>query len=274
MKIIYNHPFHLVTPRPWPLLSSFRLINTLVGRIYLFNFKSYSIIIFRLTRILLCITLWWRDTIRERTFQGLHNKYIIPLLTIGIIIFIISELLFFISFFWAYFHSALSPDIQLGILWPPKNINKINPYKIPLLNTIILLYSGITITTSHYLILKNLKTKRIIYLLITILLGIFFSLIQIIEYKEIDFSINDSIYGSLFYLTTGFHGLHVIIGTIFLITSIIRIYFNHISKTHHFNFEAASWYWHFVDVIWIFVYTTIYWWNYFLYSIKNTFYFQ
>ena len=262
MKIFYNHPYHLVTNSPWPLLTSFSIFNLLVSSIKILRNIIYTSIFIRLILIIICSIQWWRDIIRERTFQGLHTKNIYKLLRLGIILFILSELIFFFSFFWSYLHSALSPRVEIGRLWPPKNINQFNPYEIPFLNTIILLSSGISITWSHYSLLFNNKFKILLTLLLTIILGIIFTFIQIIEYKESYFCFNDSIYGSLFYLTTGFHGIHVIIGTIFLIIILFRLFNNHISIYHHFGFEASSWYWHFVDVIWIIVYSIIYWWNY------------
>ena len=261
-KYFYNHPCHLVTIRPWPILTSFRLFITIIGTINIFNYYKISLISIGTLRIIICSYQWWRDIIRERTFQGLHSNIIYKRLKLSIILFIISELLFFISFFWRYLNSSLSPNIEIGNIWPPKNIHQFNPYEIPLLNTIILLSSRITITLRHYYLIKKKKIKSIIILIITIIIGIIFSIIQIYEYYNSTFSINDSIYGSLFFITTGFHGLHVIIGTLFLIISLIRIINNHLSRYHHFGFEASSWYWHFVDLIWIIVYSIIYWWNY------------
>lgn len=264
MKIyFYNHFYHIVTRRPWPLLISLRIFITIIGRIKIFNYINYSLIILGFYIIILISFQWWRDIIRERTFQGLHTIKINKLLSLGIFLFIFSELFFFISFFWSYFHSALSPNIELGRLWPPKNIYQFNPYDIPLFNTIILLSSGVTITWSHHCLLNKNKSKRLIRILITIMLGIIFSLIQLYEYIQSSFCLNDSIYSSLFFIITGFHGFHVIIGRIFLLIILIRIYYNHISSYHHFGFEAASWYWHFVDIIWIIVFSIIYWWNYY-----------
>lgn len=264
MKIyFYNHFYHIVTRRPWPLLISLRIFIIIIGRIKIFNYINYLLITLGFYIIILISFQWWRDIIRERTFQGLHTIKINKLLSLGILLFIFSELLFFISFFWSYFHSALSPNIEIGRLWPPKNIYQFNPYDIPLFNTIILLSSGITITWSHYCLLNKNKFKRLIGILITIILGIIFSLIQLYEYNQSSFCLNDSIYSSLFFIITGFHGFHVIIGRIFLLIILVRIYYNHISSYHHFGFEAASWYWHFVDIIWIIVFSIIYWWNYY-----------
>lgn len=263
MKKFYyhNHPFHLVSIRPWPIIISFRLINNLISIINWFhNSSNYCFFSFPCT--LLIIYQWWRDVIRESTLQGLHTNLVYKGIRLGIILFIISEIFFFLSFFWSYFHSSLTPSIEIGLLWPPKGIIPFNPFDIPLLNTIILISSGLTVTWSHHSILNSNLTERKIRLLFTIILGIYFSILQLFEYIESPFTISDSIYGSTFFIATGFHGLHVIIGTLFLFICIIRINNLHFSSFHHFGFEAAAWYWHFVDVIWLFLYISIYWWRY------------
>ena len=261
MKKSQNHIFHLVTARPWPIITSLSLFNNLISTVMWFHKINYLIMLsFPCT--ILCAFQWWRDIIRESTFQGSHTHLVYLGLRIGIILFIISEIFFFVSFFWAYFHSSLAPSIEIGQLWPPMGIKPFNPYDIPLLNTIVLISSGITITWAHHSVLiKNFSesTKRLI---LTIMLGLYFSILQLIEYKESPFTISDSIYGSSFFVSTGFHGIHVIIGTTFLITSLSRLYKLHYRNTHHFGFEAAAWYWHFVDVVWLFLYISIYWWRY------------
>lgn len=266
-KLNFIHPYHLVTVRPWPLITSLRLLIILSGSIKYFHLHDKNIFLYGLLSLILNLFQWWRDIIRERTFQGIHTLNVVKLIRSGIILFIISEVFFFISFFWAFLHISLSPRIEIGIIWPPVSITPFNPYNIPLLNTIILLSSGISITWCHYIILSKNKKERLISIKITILLGILFTILQYIEYKEALFTISDSVYGSTFFLITGFHGLHVIIGTIFIIISYLRLNNNHFSISHHFGFEARSWYWHFVDVIWLFVYILIYWWRYFLISI-------
>lgn len=256
-----NHPFHIVTPRPWPLIISLSIFNNLLITVRWFhsiNYWTWST--FPCT--LLCALQWWRDIIRESTFQGCHSINVQKIIRSGIILFIISEIFFFISFFWAFFHSSLSPNVEIGQLWPPYNIEPFRPYEIPLLNTIILVSSGFTITWSHHSILNNIFSERIKSLKITILLGSLFTSLQIYEYFEAKFTIADSIYGSTFFVSTGFHGIHVIIGTSFLLVCISRLNSLHFSKCHHFGFEAAAWYWHFVDVVWLFLYISVYWWTY------------
>lgn len=256
-----NHPFHLVTPSPWPFIISLRIFNNLLITVRWFHSLNYYLLP-TLPCTLLCAFQWWRDVIRESTFQGSHSTYVLKIMRSGIILFIISEILFFISFFWAFFHSALSPNVEIGQLWPPYNISPFNPYEIPLLNTVILISSGFTITWSHHSMLNNIFSERKLSLIITINLGIIFTSLQIYEYFEAKFTIADSIYGSTFFMATGFHGLHVIIGTSFLLVCFWRLIYFHFSKYHHFGFEAAAWYWHFVDVVWLFLYVSIYWWTY------------
>nr|ARH54278.1 cytochrome c oxidase subunit 3 [Curculionidae sp. 2 AH-2016] len=256
-----THPFHLVNNSPWPLLGSLSLFSFMMGLIKWFHLNEKNLLMFSLTTNLMIMFLWWRDITRESTFQGLHTLKVTLGLRWGMILFITSEILFFFAFFWAFFHSSLSPNIELGLNWPPKGIMPFNPLEIPLLNTLILLTSGLTITWSHHSIMNNDYNQSIQSLSLTVLLGFYFTLLQMYEYMEASFSIADSIYGSTFFMTTGLHGLHVIIGSIFLFVCFIRLYLNHFSSTHHFGFEAAAWYWHFVDVVWLFLYLSIYWWG-------------
>lgn len=223
--------------------------------------KEKIVIILGNLLTIICSILWWRDVIRESTFQGNHTKKVVKGIKIGIILFIVSEIIFFSSFFWTFFHSSLSPSIEIGINWPPKSIKSFNPIEIPLLNTIILISSGVTITWSHQRLLANKKKKSIKSIYLTILLGIYFTFLQKWEYTQARFTISDSVYGSTFFITTGFHGIHVIVGTIFLSVCAIRIKIIHFSNKRHLGFEAASWYWHFVDVVWILLYICMYWWG-------------
>nr|AEP27626.1 cytochrome c oxidase subunit III [Brachytemnus porcatus] len=261
MKTKQNHPFHLVDRSPWPILGSLSLFNFMIGLIKWFHLHNSSLFIYSSITTLLIMYQWWRDIVRESTFQGHHTLKVTMGLRLGMVLFIISEIFFFIAFFWAFFHSSLSPSIELGMNWPPKGIKPFNPLEIPLLNTLILLSSGISVTWAHFSIIENNYTQSFLGLLFTIILGILFTILQAFEYLEAPFAISDGIYGSTFFMTTGLHGLHVIIGTIFLFVCLIRLYYNHFSSTHHFGFEAASWYWHFVDVVWLFLYISIYWWG-------------
>nr|YP_010274410.1 cytochrome c oxidase subunit III [Pochazia guttifera]UJT96854.1 cytochrome c oxidase subunit III [Pochazia guttifera] len=256
-----NHPFHLVTSSPWPILTSMNVMTSLTGMVKWTTLKQMEIMILGIIMTSICSMLWWRDVIRESTFQGNHTKMVTKGIKLGMILFITSEVMFFFSFFWSFFHSSLSPNIEIGMNWPPKSIKPFNPMEVPLLNTIILLSSGVSITWAHQAILINKLNKSNKSILITVLLGIYFTILQKWEYSESSFTIADSIYGSTFFMMTGFHGLHVIIGTIFLAVCFLRSKNMHFSLTHHTGFEAAAWYWHFVDVVWLFLYISVYWWG-------------
>jgi len=177
------------------------------------------------------------------------------------VLFIVSEIMFFLAFFWAFFHSSLAPTIEIGAVWPPKGIDVLNPWEIPFLNTVILLTSGATVTWAHHAILAGQKTQGMVSLAATIILAAIFTGFQVIEYIEAPFTITDGIYGSTFFMATGFHGFHVFIGTIFLFICLLRLNANQFSTHQHFGFEAAAWYWHFVDVVWLFLFVAIYWWG-------------
>nr|YP_009529035.1 cytochrome c oxidase subunit III [Appias remedios]YP_010852826.1 cytochrome c oxidase subunit III [Appias lalage]AXU98829.1 cytochrome c oxidase subunit 3 [Appias remedios]WGL40245.1 cytochrome c oxidase subunit III [Appias lalage] len=257
----HNHPFHLVDYSPWPLTGAIGSMTLVTGLVKWFHNFNMNLLILGYMIIALTMFQWWRDVCREGTFQGKHTILVSKGLRWGMILFIISEVFFFISFFWAFFHSSLAPNIELGTMWPPVNITPFNPFQIPLLNTIILISSGLTVTWAHHSLMNNNFSQTYQSLLLTIILGFYFSMLQAYEYYEAPFTISDSVYGSTFFMATGFHGLHVIIGTIFLLTCFIRLINNHFSSTHHFGFEAAAWYWHFVDVVWLFLYISIYWWG-------------
>nr|QNG56397.1 cytochrome c oxidase subunit III [Macrohyliota sp. 2 MJ-2020] len=256
-----NHPYHLVDYSPWPLIGSLGALTIMMGLIKWFHFFNLNLLIMGFIITILVMYQWWRDIIRESTYQGSHTYMVTMGMRWGMILFITSEIFFFISFFWSFFHNSLSPSIELGMIWPPKGIISFNPIEIPLLNTLILLSSGITVTWAHHSLMENNYKQALHSLLLTVILGIYFTILQGYEYMEASFTISDSVYGSSFFMATGFHGIHVIIGTTFLLICLIRHYNNHFSHIHHFGFEAAAWYWHFVDVVWLFLYISIYWWG-------------
>nr|YP_010363569.1 cytochrome c oxidase subunit III [Atkinsoniella xanthoabdomena]UNZ12670.1 cytochrome c oxidase subunit III [Atkinsoniella xanthoabdomena] len=256
-----NHPFHLVNNSPWPITGSVGVMTLTSGMIMWFHKINMNLFILGFVIIILTMIQWWRDVVRESTFQGLHTKKVVVSMKLGMILFIISEVLFFSSFFWAFFHSSLSPSMEIGLNWPPNGIKTFDPMNIPMLNTMILLSSGITMTWAHNAIINKNYTQMIQSTSMTIYLGIYFSILQLYEYIESPFCISDSIYGSTFFMSTGFHGIHVMIGTIFIIVSLLRMINLHFSSNHHVGFEASAWYWHFVDVVWLFLYITVYWWG-------------
>lgn len=261
MIVKRNHSFHLVDQSPWPLtgaIGAIRLTSGLVKWFYEFNI---NLIIWGVLILLITCSQWWRDIRREGSYQGLHTFIVEKGLRWGIILFITSEVLFFFSFFWAFFHRRLSPTMEIGVQWPPSGIQPFNPFQVPLLNTIVLLTSGVTVTWAHHRLIERNHNQAFNRLIITVILGFYFTCLQSLEYWEASFSIADSAYGRTFFVATGFHGLHVIIGTTFLIVCFIRHKINLFSEKHHFGFEAAAWYWHFVDVVWLFLFLTIYWWG-------------
>nr|YP_009341843.1 cytochrome c oxidase subunit III [Mindarus keteleerifoliae]AKM70084.1 cytochrome oxidase subunit III [Mindarus keteleerifoliae] len=256
-----NQPYFILNLSPWPILMSMNLFNMMISNIMMMNYKMNSIMLMNIFMIILISILWWRDIIRESTFMGNHNFFIMNLIKFSMIMFIISEMFLFISFFWNFLHNSLSPSIELGLNWPPKNIEFFNPLLIPLLNTIILLTSSFTITLSHFYLLNNNSKKSMNFLLLTMTLSMYFLMLQALEYNQATFTFSDSIFGSSFYMATGFHGLHMMIGTLFLMINLMRMLKLHFSFIHHISFELSAWYWHFIDIIWLFLYMTFYWWN-------------
>nr|YP_011036724.1 cytochrome c oxidase subunit III [Xestocephalus limpidissimus]WRK21328.1 cytochrome c oxidase subunit III [Xestocephalus limpidissimus] len=256
-----NHPFHLVDKSPWPITGSVGSMTLTSGTVLWFNKNNMLLMTMGMMIILLTMLQWWRDTVREATFQGMHTMKVTKSMKMGMILFITSEIMLFISMFWAFFHSSLSPNMEIGLQWPPTNIKSLNPMNIPLLNTMVLLSSGMSMTWAHNSLINKNYSQTIQSLTITIMLGMYFTMLQMMEYYETSFSIADSIYGSTFFMSTGFHGIHVIVGTMFIMVSTLRIMKLQMSNKHHLGFEASAWYWHFVDVVWLFLYLSIYWWG-------------
>lgn len=261
MSNLIRHPYHLVDESPWPLIASLGGLMLTSGLVKWFHTNNSSLIFLGLLLILLVIVQWWRDVAREGALQGLHSGIVEVGLRWGMILFITSEVFFFVSFFWAFFHRRLAPNIDIGRTWPPTGIKVFNPFQVPLLNTIVLLSSGVSVTWAHHALIAGNHTSTVQGLTITVILGLYFTALQAIEYYEARFSIADRAYGSTFFIATGFHGLHVIVGTAFLCVCLVRLLNNEFRAKHHFGFEAAAWYWHFVDVVWLFLYISIYWWG-------------
>ena len=258
-----SHPYHLVDPSPWPISMSFALLVLTVSAVlYMQGFKFGGYLL-NLGVILVStgMGLWFRDIIVESTYLGHHTEQVKRGLTIGIALFIVSELMAFLSIFWAYFHSSLSPSVEIGGTWPPLGIETLDPLAIPLLNTILLLSSGAFITFAHHALIKGNRKDSIYGTFFTIILAIVFTGFQYLEYSEAPFSISDSVYGSAFYASTGLHGFHVIIGTIFISTMFFRNLGYQLTKHHHIGFESSILYWHFVDFVWLFLFIAVYYWG-------------
>lgn len=258
-----NHfPFHLVSVSPWPFIGSIAVFGTTTsGVMYMHRFASSSLLLITsFVLILVVMFVWFKDVVREATYQGEHTKRVQKGLRYGVILFIVSEVMFFFAFFWAFFSASLSPVIEIGSVWPPEGIKVFNPFEVPFLNTVILLLSGASITFAHHAIVHGDRKLSITGLIVTIALAITFTLLQVFEYMDAQFKINDGVYGSTFFMATGFHGFHVLIGSTFLVICLIRLVKFHFTKYHHFGFEAAAWYWHFVDVVWLFLFVSVYFW--------------
>jgi cytochrome c oxidase subunit 3 len=291
-----HHDYHLVDPSPWPIVGASGAGLMLIGAVFWMN-SGYTgfwglpvngqpwIFLIGFALILYTMAGWWRDVVRESIVRGDHTPVVKLGLRYGMILFIASEVMFFFAWFWAFFNSALFPaDVSIG-QWPPQGIVTFDPWHFPLLNTLILLTSGATVTWAHHEILNKNRKGAIQGLIITVLLGMSFTAVQAYEYSHAAFTFGlnhaqlvpftdeahkhltagmgnlNAIYGSAFFMATGFHGLHVIIGTIFLIVCLARAIAGHFTPTRHFGFEAAAWYWHFVDVVWLFLFAWIYVWG-------------
>ncbi|KAG8363188.1 hypothetical protein BUALT_BualtMtG0007300 (mitochondrion) [Buddleja alternifolia] len=237
-----RHSYHLVDPSPWPISGSLGALATTVGGVmYMHSFQGGArLLSLGLIFILYTMFVWWRDVLRESTLEGHHTKVVQLGPRYGFILFIVSEVMFFFAFFRASSHSSLAPTVEIGGIWPPKGIGVLDPWEIPFLNTLIPPSSGAAVTWAHHAILAG-KEKRAVYALVaTVLLALVFTGFQGMEYYQAPSTISDSIYGSTFFLATGFHGFHVIIGTLFLIICGIRQYLGHLTKEHHVGFEAAA----------------------------------
>ena len=257
------HPFHLVSPSHWPFFTCVSLLTlTTTGVSTMHNYNNAKIILMlAFVSVILSMSLWFRDVISEGTYLGNHTLAVQRGLNMGVALFIVSEGLFFLAIFWAFFHSALSPTIELGATWPPMGIDSINPFELPLLNTIILLSSGVTVTYAHHSLIQGNRSGALMGLVYTVILAIIFTSLQGIEYTVSSFTISDGTYASCFYFGTGFHGLHVIIGTAFIAVGLWRLLAYQITENHHLGLESGILYWHFVDVVWLFLYISVYYWG-------------
>ncbi|HXM31116.1 MAG TPA: cytochrome c oxidase subunit 3, partial [Xanthobacteraceae bacterium] len=270
-----HHDYHLVDPSPWPIIGAISALAITMGGVYWIRGGTSLISIAGILGIVYVMIAWWRDVINEGEHKGDHTSVVQLSLRYGMILFIASEVMFFVAWFWAYFDAALFPAEPkefmrtelLGGHWPPvptaddRFKSTFDPWHLPLLNTLILLTSGTTVTWAHHALLENDRKGLIQGLWLTIILGATFTCVQAFEYSHAAFTYAGHIYGSTFFMATGFHGAHVIISTIFLSVCLLRAYLGHFKPDHHFGFEAAAWYWHFVDVVWLFLFTFIYVWG-------------
>lgn len=259
------HPYHIVNPSIWPLASSFAAGLLAVGALlYMHEVKigdmpvGFKGIILGFAAVIACMFFWWRDMVYEAVVEKAHSAVTKIGFRFGMVLFILSELMFFVAFFWAFFASAMYP---VGGVWPPEGITPVPPLDLPLLMTMILLLSGCTITWAHAAILQDDNDSAFLALGLTVALGVIFLGFQVYEYAHATFGFTEGIYSSTFYMATGFHGFHVFIGTVFLAVCWLRVRKKHFTSKSHFGFEAAAWYWHFVDVVWLFLFVAIYFWG-------------
>ena len=253
-----NHPYHLVNPSPWPLLASIVAGLMTGGAVLYMHTGIYWLMLIGFAGVVLSMCVWWKDVIHEAVVEKAPSAVAKVGLRYGMLLFIASEVMFFFAFFWAYFNSSINP---IGGSWPPEGIQTFNPFELPLMMTLVLLLSGTTVTWAHEAMRENQMKDATLALTLTVGLGVFFTIIQVYEYSHAHFALSDGIFPSTFYIATGFHGLHVLIGTIFLAVCLFRNRARHFKPKDHFGFEAAAWYWHFVDVVWLFLFVWVYWWG-------------
>jgi cytochrome c oxidase subunit III len=275
-----NHDYHLVDPSPWPFVGAMAAFVMAIGAVMWMHGSTIAVLLLGLAGVLYTMFMWWRDVIKE-SHQGDHTPVVQLHLRYGMLMFIASEVMFFVAWFWAFFDASLfsgeaiqqARSIATGAVWPPAPVVEgvvqhtpiFDPWHLPLINTLILLTSGTTVTWAHHALLKNDRKGLVWGLTLTVLLGLLFTALQAYEYGHAAFAFNrdngGNIYGSTFFMATGFHGFHVIIGTIFLAICLFRAMKGDFTPQKHFGFEAAAWYWHFVDVVWLFLFAAIYIWG-------------
>nr|YP_009351811.1 cytochrome c oxidase subunit III [Rhinotergum shaoguanense]AQQ72850.1 cytochrome oxidase subunit 3 [Rhinotergum shaoguanense] len=256
-----SHHYFILSFSPWPLISSMNSFNLLLSLLIFLKFNSFICFSLNILNIIVSSFIWWMIYSDEFNLEG-KNSFNLDLgLKFSMILFISSEIFFFFSFFWSYFHFFLSPNMEIGLNWPSNMVEAFDCLNVPLINTLVLLSSGMTVTMSHHFLINGKFKLSSFYLMITIFLGVIFTILQLMEYFSSFFSISDSTFGTSFFMLTGFHGIHVLIGTIFLFTTFMKMFSIISSKNDWLSFELASWYWHFVDVVWIFLYFLLYYLN-------------
>ena len=257
-----KHPWHMVAPSPWPISGTISAFVLAVGGVLYMHEDIPWVLAAGFALLLFTFFGWWRDVVREAEHDAAHTQAVRQGLRVGVVLFIASEVMFFFAFFWAYFNASV-PAISLvaSPQWPPTGIEPLDTWTIPFLNTLILLTSGATVTYAHHAVREGHRDKAIVSIGLTVLLGAIFLGFQAYEYGHAAFGFTDGIYASSFYMATGFHGFHVFVGVCFLSVCFLRARAGHFTPRQHVGFEAAAWYWHFVDVVWLFLFTAVYWWG-------------
>lgn len=257
-----HHHWHVPEPSKWPIIGTGAALTTAIGAVIYMHEDMPWLLVIGVALLVYTFYGWCAQVVRESTKERAHSEPVRVGLRVSMILFIASEVMFFFAFFWAFFHSSvpfLSKVAQP--VWPPEGVVPFDPFSLPFLNTLILLTSGATITYAHHAVEKGDQKKVVQGLAWTVILGVIFTGLQAYEYGHAAFGFTDGIYSSTFYLATGFHGFHVIVGTIFLAVCWFRARAGHFEPDKHVGFQAAAWYWHFVDVVWLFLFCAIYWWG-------------
>jgi len=258
---VVKHPFHLVSPSPWPFLVGTASFLLTYGATLYFCSHSYRYLLLAIIFLFVLLMFWFLNICWESVYLGCHSQAVQVSLRLGFFLFILSEVALFFRLFWAYLHCSLSPAIELGSCWPPTGIVAVPPLSLPLVNTFVLLTSSATLTCAHLQLITWDLRSCVLSFTLTLCLGAYFLSLQYIEFSISSFSIADSAFGSSFFLLTGFHGFHVFLGTIFLIVMFFRLLSLHFTSSRHLGFVFSIWYWHFVDVVWLFVYLIVYCWG-------------
>jgi len=260
MSLFKRHKLHVVCPSPWPIFAgicAFIFAASLISSFYGFKYFGTPL---TWSYIGLCanIAMWWRDVIRESAFEQVHTHKVKHGVKVAFGLFIVSELMLFFTFFWGYAHASIAPAPDVGSVWPPTGIDFL-PYEgLPLVNTFLLAFSGASITLAHRFVNKGNLYLGVVCIFVTVILGLTFLQFQIYEYVHAPTDITDGFYGTAFYMITGLHGMHVLVGVIFLFHCAYRFTLNHYTRQHHAAFEMAIWYWHFVDAVWLYVFVVLY----------------
>ncbi len=255
-----KHPYHLVNPSPWPILGSFAAVVLAIGGVHYMKGGQSFVMLAGLALVLYTMFVWWRDVVREAQVEKAHTRQVQFGLKFGVGLFILSELMFFVAWFWAFFNASLGGS-PAGDVWPPEGVEPIHTFGLPLVNTALLITSGFVLEWGHKGLLKDERSRAIKGVFGAFILGATFLVIQIYEYGHAAFGFSDGIYSSVFYMATGFHGFHVFVGIVALLTCGIRLQRGDFTKEQHIGLLSTSWYWHFVDVVWIFLYVWVYWWG-------------
>ena len=267
--IAKNHDYHMVEPSPWPFVGSVATLIMAIGGVFWMHHWTPWVFFIGLAGVLYTMYAWWSDVIKESTTTDAHTPVVQMHHRYGMMLFIASEVMFFVAWFWAYFdgffrHADVEQYARLAatsVNWPPTGVELFDPFHLPLFNTLILLTSGTTVTWAHHALLQGDRKGLRWGLVLTVLLGALFSFVQVTEYREAGVAFAENMYGATFFMATGFHGFHVAIGTVFLLICLIRAERGQLTPEKHLGFEFAAWYWHFVDVVWLFLFASIYVWG-------------